>query len=151
MHRVTSAIDPVNALYLISFPTGSSGTPAEVLIYNWKADRWAHVPVTCEMIYSGATQQSWTLEDLNASQHRGGSVLAGQFLLDRRAAASAVRLLHRPQVGVTFSGANAAVTIDTQEIQPTPGRRSRILGARPLIDGGSPQISVGTRNTQQGT
>lgn len=150
MHRVTSAFDPVNGLYMISFPTGSSGVPAEILIYSLSGNRWAHVSVTCEMIYSGAVQLSWTLEDLNTF----GTIEAVPFSLDSSYWTGNRQLLlsgfYTDHKSGTFSGANAAVTIDTQEMQPTPGRRSRILAARPMIDGGSPQIAVGTRNTQQG-
>ena len=48
-----------------------------------------------------------------------------------------------------FSGSNVAAQIDTQEFQPVPGRRARVMAARPLVDGGSPTLAVGTRRTQQ--
>jgi hypothetical protein len=151
MHRVTAAFDPVNSLYIVSFPSnGSSGTPNAMLIYNLTADRWTHADVVCEMIYSGATQQSYTLEDLDAfgtldtlpypldSAYWMGSrqLLLSGFATDHKSGA--------------FSGANMAATIDTGESQPSDGRRSRIRNVRPLFDGGSPSISVGTRQTQQG-
>jgi hypothetical protein len=149
MFRCSSAIDPVNSLYMLSFPTGSSGTPAEILIYNWKADRWAHVPVTCEMIYSGATQRSWTLEQLDTF----GSIEDVPYSLDSSYWTGVRQLLlsgfSTDHTYGTFSGPNAAAQVDTQEMQPIPGRRSRILSARPLVDGGSPQIAVGSRVTQQ--
>lgn len=151
LHRCSSAIDPVNSLYMLSFPTGSSGTPAEILIYNWKADKAAHVPVTCEMIYSGATQQSWTLEDLDAF----GTIEAVPFSLDSSYWTGIRQLLlagfYTDHKSGTFSGVNAATQIDTQEVQLIPGRRARLSRSRPLIDGGSPQLAVGTRGAPQGT
>lgn len=150
LHRCSAAIDPVNSLYMLSFPTGADGTPAEILIYNWKADKAAHVSVTCEMIYSGATQQSWTLEDLDVF----GSIEAVPFSLDSSYWTGVRQLLlagfYTDHKSGTFSAANAAAQIDTQEMQLLPGRRARVMRARPLIDGGSPEISVGTRATQQG-
>lgn len=151
MHRCSAAIDPVNSLYVLAFPTGASGTPAEILIYNWKADRWAHVAVTCEMIYSGATQRSWTLEDLDTFS----TIEAVPFSLDSSYWTGTRQLLlagfYTDHKSGTFSGSNAAAQIDTQETQPIPGRRAKIIKARPIVDGGSPQIAVGTRNTQQDT
>lgn len=149
MFRCSSAIDPVNSLYMLAFPTGSSGTPAEILIYNWKADRWGHVPLSCELIYSGATQQSWTLEDLDVF----GSIEDVPYSLDSSFWAGVRQLLlagfSTEHKSGTFSGQNAAYQIDTQEMQLLEGRRARLLRARPLTDGGNPQLAVGTRSTQQ--
>ena len=36
--------------------------------------------------------------------------------------------------------------IETQEMQITPGRKSKILGIDPLVDGGTPSISLGYRD-----
>ncbi len=149
MHRVTSAIDPVNSLYIVSFPVGSSGQASGLLIYNWKADRAAHAVASCEMIYSGATQQTWTLEDLDVF----GSIEQVPFSLDSSYWTGSRQLLlagfSNDHKSGTFSGANLKATLDAGEMQPIPGRRARLLGARPLIDGGTPTIAVGTRRTQQ--
>lgn len=150
MFRCSAAVDPVNSLYLISFPTGDDGQPTEILIYNWRADRWSHVPVSCEMIYAGAVQRSWTLEDLDIF----GTLEDVPYSLDSSYWVGVRQLLlagfANDHTSGTFSGANAATQIDTHEFQPIPGRRSRIISARPLIDGGSPQLAVGTRAAQQG-
>ncbi|HEX6840806.1 MAG TPA: hypothetical protein VF113_04730, partial [Stellaceae bacterium] len=45
-----------------------------------------------------------------------------------------------------INGTYMAPTVETSEMQPTPGRRSIITSARPLIDGGSPSIAVATRD-----
>lgn len=151
LYRVTSAVDPVNGLYVVSFPTLSvgGGTPAALLIYNWRADRWSYALATCEMIYPGAVQQSWTLEDLNVF----GTLEAVPYSLDSSYWTGNRQLLlagfYTDHKQGTFSGSNLAYTIDTAEMQPTDGRRSRILAARPMIDGGSPTLTVGLRNTQQ--
>ena len=67
--RVTAAIDPANSLYAIAFPdtSASGGNPNHVFIYNWSVDRWAHVqPGALDMIFSAATQQGFTLEQLDS-------------------------------------------------------------------------------------
>jgi hypothetical protein len=49
----------------------------------------------------------------------------------------------------SFSGAALAATVETGEFNPGDGARSVIRACRPLIDGGSPQIQIGARETQQ--
>ena len=150
MHRCTAAIDPINSLYVISFPTGSSGTPSYLLIYNWKADRWSYALATCEMIYAGAVQQSYTLDGLDAVS---SSIETLPYSLDSSYWAGSRQLLlsgfYTDHKSGAFSGDNLAATIDTGEFQPVPGVRSRIRGARPLVDGGTPSIAVGVRKSQQ--
>lgn len=147
LHRVTTAIDPINGLYIVSFPTNT--TPTDMLIYNWKVDRWSRASTTCELIYSGATQQSYTLEDLDAF----GTVDTLPYSMDSSYWTGVRNLLlagfYTDHKYGAFSGDNHAATIDTPEIQLNPGRRSRIWSARALVDGGTPSIAVGTRRTQQ--
>lgn len=149
--RVSAAVDPVNALYVISFPpTGGSGTPTLLLIYNWKVNRWSRAVVTCEMIYSGATQQSYTLEDLDA--FGGGSLDALPYSLDSSYWTGTRNLLlcgfYTDHKWGAFSGSNLEATIDTGEGQATDGRRSTIRSVRPMVDGGTPTVAMGWRNTQ---
>jgi hypothetical protein len=149
MHRCSAAIDPLNSLYVISFPTGSSGTASMALIYNWKADRWSYAYVTAEYIYASATQQTWTLEDLDAFT----TLEAVPYSLDSSYWTGSRQLLlagfYTDHKSGTFSGDNLAAVIDTGEFQPVPGVRSRIRGARPLVDGGTPSLAVGVRKSQQ--
>lgn len=151
LYRVTCAIDPVNALYVVSFPTiaDASGTPTAVLVYNWKADRWAYGMVTAEMIYAGAVQQSYTLEQLDAFGTVDSIAISfdsSYWTGNRQLLLAGFDTSHKSG---TFSGANLAATIDTTEMQPTQGKRSRFLAARPMFDGGSPTLAVGVRDTQQ--
>jgi len=150
MHRVTAAIDPLNSLYVVSFPSGSSGTPDYLLIYNWKADRWSYALQTVEMVYAGATQQSYSLEDLDTVS---SSIETIPYSLDSSYWTGSRQLLlsgfYTDHKSGAFSGDNLAATIDTQEMQMVPGVRSRVRGARPLVDGGTPSIAVGTRKSQQ--
>ena len=108
--RVTAAIDPANSLYAIAFPDTSAagGNPNHVFIYNWSVDRWAHVqPGALDMIFSAATQQGFTLEQLDGVSP---SVDALPFSLDStiwtgyRAAARG-RLRHQPYPGLLQRGA----------------------------------------------
>jgi hypothetical protein len=50
----------------------------------------------------------------------------------------------------TMAGSAMAATVDTSEIQPFPGFRSRINLTRPLVEGDcDPSISIGTRQRLQ--
>lgn len=148
-NRVTSAFDPINGLYIVSFPSGS-GEPDQLLIYNIAADRWSHAQATCELIYSGATQNtSWTIEQLDTF----GTIENVPFSFDSSYWSGVRSLLlsgfYTDHKYGNFSGANAAVTIDTPETEPIPGRRVKFRAARPMVDGGAPTLALGYRPNQQ--
>jgi hypothetical protein len=150
LHRVTATIDPINGLYIVSYPTGESGEPDEILIYSISANRWSYALVSCEMIFGGAVQQTWTLEDLDVF----GTIEDVPYTLDSSYWTGSRQLLLAGFDGThksgSFSGANLAIRLETGEFQPIAGRRARVRSARPMIDGGTPRLLLGTRQTQQG-
>jgi hypothetical protein len=151
-HRCSAAIDPVRGLYIFAYPaSGSSGTPNRLLIYNWATQRWTRAVMECEIVYGGVSQQSYALEDLDAF----GTLETLAYPLDSSYWSGAVSLLlfafdaaHRSG---SFSGAPLEATVETGELNPGNGLRSIVRGLRPLIDGGSPRIQLGSRETQQAT
>ncbi len=150
LNRVSAGIDPVNKLYVISFAaTGAGGTPNTLLMYHWISGRWSYASVTTEMIYSALTQTGYTLEQLDAF----GTIDTLPYSLDSLVWQGAKTFIlggfYTDHTFGTFSGANLAAQIDTGDTQPFPGRRATIRSARPIVDGGSPTIAVGTRQTQQ--
>ena len=65
--RCSSAIDPVRGLYVFAYPAnGGSGTPNRLLIYNWNTEKWSRAVLDCELVFGGVSQQSYTLEELDA-------------------------------------------------------------------------------------
>lgn len=52
-YRVTSVIDPVNKLYIMSYPSVSSagGAPDSMVLFNWSNGRWTFVDQSAELIY----------------------------------------------------------------------------------------------------
>jgi hypothetical protein len=134
--------------------SGSSGTPNRLLIYNWFTERWTRVLVETEIIFAGATQTSYTLEQLDAF---GDGTLEGlPFSLDSSFWTGTLALLlfgfDTSHKSGAFSGTSLEATVETGEFNPDgKGSRSVIRACRPLIDGGSPTISFGTRETQQGS
>ena len=150
--RVTAAIDPANSLYAVAFPdtSASGGNPNHVFIYNWAVDRWAHAqPGALDMIFSAATQAGFTLEQLDGVS---GSLDALPFSLDSAIwTGIARRLVGGFDTSHTlgfFSGAPMAATVDTTEAAPGNGRLVRVRSARPLVDGLTPALKLGTRNRQ---
>jgi hypothetical protein len=148
--RCSSAIDPVRGLYVLAYPAnGSGGVPNRLMIYNWRAGRWSHAAVDCELVFGGISQQGYTLDQLDAF----GALDALPYSLDSSYWTGAVSLLlfgfdtsHRSG---SFSGATLPAIVETAEFAPGNGARAVVRGVRPLIDGGAPQIQLGTRETQQ--
>jgi hypothetical protein len=154
LHRISAAIDPVNKLYVLSYPGAGNagGIPNKLLIYNWQADRWSRAEVELELIHQAATQSGYTLEQLDGV---AASLDALPYSLDSRIWTGAGRLLlagfgtdHR--IGF-FNGANMAATVDTGEAQLVPGRRALARTLRPLVQGGPADgvglaVRIGARN-----
>lgn len=151
-YRCSASIDPARKLYLFSFPSQSSsdGTPDTILAYHWPSGEWSYSEVSHELIYTGAVQASLTIDDLDSLSGSIDGLIyptdslfyagSGQLLV------SAFNILH--QQGF-FTGANLAATIETGDNQATPGRKSIVRGARPLVEGTSvtPSLALKFRNS----
>jgi hypothetical protein len=154
LFRCSAAIDPVRSLYIFAYPAnGSGGTPNRLLIYNWRTEKWSHAAVTCEIVFGGVSQQSYTLEQLDA--FNGGSTIDNlPYSLDSSFWSGPLSLLlyafDTSHKSGSFSGSTLEATAETAEFNPGKGTRSVIRSCRPLIDGYSPMIKVGSRETQQG-
>jgi hypothetical protein len=149
LHRVTGAVDPVNKLYLVSYPSvgGGTGDPDKALIYNWQLGRWSRAEFGCDMLLSAMVQSSWNLDNIDTLI---GNLDATTLSLDDPAFTGSGRLFlaaftSSHELGF-FNGATLAATVDTGEAQLTPGRRSLVTGVRPLVDGADASIALGTRN-----
>ncbi|WIM14492.1 hypothetical protein [Enhydrobacter sp.] len=148
--RASAAIDPVRGLYIFAYPAnGNAGTPNRLLIYNWRTARWSRATQTCELVYSGVAQKSYTLEELDAF----GTLETLPFSLDSSYWTGITSLLlfgfdtgHRAGA---FNGTVMPATVETAELAPGGGRRVTLRGCRPLIDGGAPAIAAGVRESQQ--
>jgi hypothetical protein len=161
--RSSSAIDPVRGLYVFAYPAnGSNGTPNRLLIYNWRTERWTRAVLDCQLVFGGVSQQAYTLEQLDPF----GTLETLPYSLDSSYWTGTLSLLlfafdtsHRSG---SFSGPTLPATVETAEFPASlpmgasqgsppiaPGRRGVVRACRPLIDGGSPQIQIGARETQQ--
>lgn len=149
-NRITSAIDPINRLYIISYPSKSSGdgTPDTFLMYNWITNNWSKAMVKCELM-GRALSFGFTLDQLYTKL--GYTIDGLPFTLDSRVWTGGSLLLatfdstHRTNF---FTGNFLQATIDSSEIQPFPGQVARIFNTRPIVDGGAPTVAIATRNRQ---
>lgn len=150
-HRVTSTIDYENNLYVVGWPdTGDSGTPGNILFYHWPTGRWARAEVTHDLIYSGTVGASVTVEgwdNLYANLDAMNISIDDPSLNSN--AQYIVSAFNTAFKNATFSGSNLAATIETQEAAVLGTSKARVTSIRPLVDGGTPTVSIGVRDTQQ--
>jgi hypothetical protein len=152
--RVVGVADPINKLIWWAYPSkqNTDGNPDRMLSYNWSIDRWSLCEVTCETLLRLLTI-GYSLDDLftvfgytidntpanfDGAVWQGGRVNLGLF--------DANHTLN------FLTGTPLAATVDTQEMEPMPGRRSFIgIGStvKPLVDGGSPTVAIGRRDKLQ--
>ena len=149
--RIVGTVDPINKLILWAYPGSgnSGGNPNHLVIYNWQIDRWSVADVTLETLLR-VLSFGYTLDELGTQL--GYAIDTLPFPLDSRAWTGGTVLLagfdasHRLNY---FNGGALAATVDSAEIQPFPGRRALVKNARPLVDGGTPAIAIGTRQRLQ--
>ena len=155
IHRVSSAIDPVTKLYVMSFANGSaaSGTPNTHLTYHWPTGKWATLsPGNHDIIYVGATQATYTINGLDALS---GTIDGLPYPVDSRFYAGAGELILGAfntsfQQGF-YTGAFLAATLETGDEQLSPGFKSMLRSLRPMIEGTSitTTVTIKTRNRLQ--
>ncbi len=154
IRRVVGTADPLNKLIWWAYPSRQNvdGNPDRLLCYNWQVGRFSLIEVTCETIVR-LLSIGYTLDQLET--------VLGYLTLDSIPAPldSDIWLGGRLQLGlfdtahtVNFlTGARLAATVDTQELQPAPGRRLLIRNTRPYVDGLStaPTVAIGRRERLQ--
>jgi hypothetical protein len=145
--RIKGTVDPVNKQIIWAYPGqgNNGGLCNHLLIYNWQLDRWSIVDTETETI-ARLLSIGYTLDELF-------TVLG--YTLDTLPAPLDSRIWTGGQVNLGvfdnthklnfLTGSNFAPTVDTTEGQPFRPKRTRITGARPLVDGGVPSVAIGKR------
>ena len=150
IYRISSAIDPVNKLYVFGFASNNgSGVADQVLVYHWITGQWSRAAIAHQVLYSSATQASYTIDGMDAVS---ATIDGIPFPVDSRFWSGTGRLLLSGfdtgnRQGV-FTGAPLEAIIETGDNQLTPGRRSLFRGLRPIVEGQGvvPSLTVGTRD-----
>jgi hypothetical protein len=150
-HRISGAVDPINKQIWWAYPGSghSGGNPNRIIVYDRARDRWTITDandVQCEILLRGLTP-GYNIDTLDALYGNLDSVpvsLDSRLLTGGRPFMAAFNTSHAL---ANFSGSALAPTVETAEGELAgPGRRALITNVRPLVDGGTPSVSIGTRN-----
>lgn len=149
--RITAAVSPEAKLYIVSFPSGDNGEqPDRILIYNWEAQRWSYAIVECDQVVR-LRSAGYTLEQLDdisssidalsasldSAQWKGGDIVFGAFTTSFEFGA--------------FGGTPLAAVVETAEAQLADPQRALLSGVRPIVDGGTWTVQIGTRDLPTAT
>jgi hypothetical protein len=152
LSEVVGSFDPVNRLVMWLFPSNSApgGVPDSLLVYNWALNKWGFAQCNAEFIFRAITQ-GYSLDSLD--NYAGGiyNLDTLPFSLDSRVWTGGQVLMgafdptHKLNY---FTGAPANATADTVELEPfgAQGKRAYVTSVRPMVDGASPTVQIGTRN-----
>ena len=135
--NMVSAVDPRNNIVLWAMPAN----PGRIIVYNWVLKRGAVIQMDVAWIFNGFTANT-SIDDLT------GSIDSITGSLDDPIYAGGNPLLliaNSSNVIGTLAGSNLAASITLQNVEPTPGRRSRIRSARPITDSETATISIGSK------
>lgn len=147
LYRVQAAIDPVNKIVCWLYPvTGGGGVPSKVAIYNWADNRWSYAIISGELLALSAAQ-GYTLDGLDAVTTNLDSLTPS---LDSRAWTGGkinFGMFDTSHKLNTFTGTAMSAQIDVGETQHSPYNRSYVTDTRPLVEGGTASVTVGSRNT----
>jgi hypothetical protein len=140
IESMSAAVDPVRNLIVWGYP--SLEDTYRLLVYHIVTQRWSIVDTTINRIANSATP-GVTLEGLDAfsaSIDALGTSLDSRIWLGGKLNLTGVRGAKI----VAFSGTNKVGVIETSDLESN-GQSSLVTLAKPLIDGGSADVSVASR------
>lgn len=146
-HRITTAIDPINKLFVVSWPNDSNGA-TQLLFHHWPSGRWSRGEVTVEMIWDAVTDLGYTLDSLDTVS---SSIDALPYSLDSifwsgpgRIVLAAFDTAHK---FCAFSGSALAATLETTEARLVNGGQALVTSFTPVVDDVSVLTgAIGTRD-----
>jgi hypothetical protein len=123
-----------------AFPTSSDGALNEIILYNYRDNRWSHSIQTIEYLLSSAVSTT-TTEDLIGftDDYAGSYVDDPSYVAGGRRLLAAFNQLHNYGL---YSGVNMAATIDTGEYSGPNNNRVFVNNARPLVNIAQPLATV---------
>lgn len=150
--KVTSAIDPINTIWLVAYPTTSSamGLPNRMFLYNWATDDCSFIDIDTEIILS-AFSPGTSLDDIDTDL--GFNLDTLPFSLDSRVLQGGSLVLagfDRTHMLGFFSGSTLEAELETAE-RENAGQRMFVGGVRPFVDASDVQIAIKTREGQSDT
>lgn len=149
LYRIVSTVDPVTGYYYCAFPSGNSvdGTPDMMLIFNPTIGRWSLVTQSLNFLFSARTNVGYNTDNIDTLLgDTDATGVSGDSALFTGSARATLAAFGTDKKMAFFTGANLEATIDTVEGQVFEGQRAFVHFVRPLCDGGSNSIKLGTRN-----
>lgn len=147
LNNVIGCADPVNRMTYWAYPGSgnSGGIPNRILAYNWILDRFSIIdqPNGIEFMFRSLSF-GVTLDTMP-----GGALNNIPFPLDSNIWVGGVITLagfnsaHKLSY---FNGSTLSPTIETSEQTPFDPFLAHISDVRPLVDGGTPMVSISYRN-----
>lgn len=152
-HEVVGAVDLVKGLVYWSYPGQGNiaGIPNRLLVFNTATQQWSRVEVSAEWIgslYSSFNVNMDTMDGIFPSLDAMTGSLDDRALVSGALGLGLFDSAHRLNF---FTGQNMEATVDTAEFQPFAPRRSFLGSLRPIVDGGTLGVKLGTRDLQTGS
>lgn len=150
--RVTSTIDPVNHLYILSYPGSghTAGTPNKLIIFDWVNNKWSTANFDHELV-ARSLSTGFTMDTLDSIS---SSIDTLAFSLDSRAwVGGSVNLaaMNTDHKLAYFTGTGLTATLETAEFQPMAGRRSFVNLVRPIFEGSGSTVTIQLTGRNVGT
>ena len=141
--KIWAAVDPRNSQVLWAMP----GSPGRIIAYNWVLERATVIETDVSGLFTGYTS-GISLDALDAIY---GNLDAMTISLDDPSlqGGSPILLLANAtnELGA-LTGANLEATLQLENIEPMPGRRSRIREVRLISDALSATVMIDARMRQ---
>lgn len=146
-HKINSAIDAVNKVVMMSFPSIASvgGICDKILIYNWADNKFTIIAQETELLFEYLSS-GYTLEEIDGLY---SSLDAVPFSLDSRYWVGGKSILGAFSSGSklgSFTGDPKTATIGTPEVRINKGGKAELHSFIPYIEDGSKTARCGTRD-----
>lgn len=151
-NRIYAAADPINKVVVWVYPSNASADASldKAIIYNWQANKWSSGDFTGQYLFR-ALSQGYTLDNMDTF----GTVdsmpqipLDSRVWLGGRLVFTAFDTSNRLAY---FTGAAREAVLTSGEITGQNNDRIFISGIRPIVDGGTPTVAIGSRETPSAT
>jgi hypothetical protein len=138
--NIWSAIDPRNSLALWAMP----GTPGKIIAYNWVLKRASVIEIDVNGLLSGYST-GVPLDSLDAVYGDLDSVSVSLDDPSLQGGNPVLMLACSDDTLYALTGDNLEATLRLDNIEPTPGRRSRIRAVRLISDANSASATIDAR------
>ncbi len=147
-YRINAALDPTNKLVLWAYPGSGStdGTCNKILIYNWAQKRWALVSGVGIEAFTRWASTGYTLDGLDVVSTNLDTLTPSLDSRTWTGGAQSLGVFDSSHQFNNIDGTAMDATVDTGEVQLSPGRRSEVQWARPLTDGNAASVTMRTRD-----